>query len=100
MSLSTLSGAATGEVSFCCFCHVSALLKDVAQTLRVIQVRICNIGESKAVSLKIDAASFSFVMQLRFISDSPAGTQWKPTVTVVVLTDMQPGRQRSTGSTE
>lgn len=59
MVLSTLSGAAAGEVSFCCFCHVGALLKDVAQTLREVQVRICNIGESKAVSLKLDAVSFS-----------------------------------------
>lgn len=33
-------------------------------------------------------------------ADSPAGMQWKPTVTVVVFTGKQPGRQRSTGSTE
>lgn len=62
MVLSTLSGAATGEVSFCCFCHVSALLKDVAQTLGAVQVGICNIEESTAVRLEIDAVSLSFVM--------------------------------------
>lgn len=46
----------------------------------------------------IDVAWLSF--KKKFLSDSPAGTQWKPTLTVVVLTGMQPGRQRSTGSTE
>lgn len=35
--LSTLSGAATGHVGFCCFPQVDALLVDAAQTLRAVQ---------------------------------------------------------------
>ena len=35
-----------------------------------------------------------------FFADSPAGTQWKPTLTLVVFTGKQPVTQRSTGSTE
>lgn len=54
MVLSALSSAATGQVSFCCFHQVNTLLIDVAQTLRAVQVRICTIGESKAISLKTE----------------------------------------------
>ena len=41
MRLSALSSAATGQVGFCCFDQVNALLVDAAQTLRDVQVRIC-----------------------------------------------------------
>lgn len=49
MRLSTLSDAATGQVGFCCFSQVNALLKDAAQTLRAVQVGICKNGDNKAV---------------------------------------------------
>ncbi len=49
MRLSALSGAATGQVGFCCFPQVNALFIDAAQALRAVQVRICKKGESEAV---------------------------------------------------
>ena len=53
MRLSALSSAATGQVGFCCFDQVNALLIDAAQTLIDVQVRIYRNGESKAVRCHI-----------------------------------------------
>ena len=52
--LSTLSSAATGQVSLGCLLNISALLVDAGQSPRMVQVRVCNSGESKAVRLKAD----------------------------------------------
>lgn len=45
MRLGTLRSAAAGQVGFCSFPKVNALLKDVPQTLRGVQVGICDNGE-------------------------------------------------------
>lgn len=50
MRLSALSVAATGQVGFCCFPQVDALLIDAVQTLRDVQVRICKNRESESVT--------------------------------------------------
>lgn len=43
MGLSTLRAAAAGQVGFCLFSQVDALLEDAAQSLRAVHGRICNI---------------------------------------------------------
>lgn len=48
-SLSALSTAAAGQVSLCCLPQVNALLTDVPQILRGVQVGICGNGECEAV---------------------------------------------------
>ena len=59
--LSTLSGAATGHVGFCCFPQVDAFFVDAAQTLREVQGSVCENGKSKAGKDKIHVVSVSFV---------------------------------------
>lgn len=45
MGLNTLSSAATGQVGFCSFPEVNALLIDAVEIVRAVQVGICENGE-------------------------------------------------------
>lgn len=96
--LSALNSAATGQVGIYCFSQINTLLIHAAQNHRTAQVSVCKNGRSKAVRYMMMTYSLHSVVWR--LADSPAGTQWKPTLTAVVLSGTQPGRQRSTGSTE
>lgn len=88
--LSTLSCAGAGEVTLRSFHQVHALIHaGGAGTCG----REGSKNNEKLCVFLYDVAFLIFV-------DSPAGRQWKPTVTLVVRTGKHPGMQRSTGSTE
>lgn len=99
VKLGTLRVAAAGQVSHCLFCHVHTLLEDAAQTLCAVHAGLCSGGDG-AIKERTERGSIRAWPRDVFLFHSPAGTQWKPTLTEVVLTGAQPGWQRSTGSTE
>lgn len=62
-SLSALSGAAAGQVSLCCLPQVNALLTDVPQVLRGVQVGFCENRECKAVgTMQNDMMEYDYVL--------------------------------------
>lgn len=66
--LSTLSGAAAGQVGFCLFPQVNAVIVHAAQILRADWCRICTIKESKVIRELFHQYLFIFLVS----SCSPA----------------------------